>query len=97
LDAAPRRIYARFVVNLLLLLSALLSALTGGGSAMRTPAAAQAISATATAIVSDVRAVRVAQRPQQGRMPLIETLAALPLVMAPPAATEPLYARRRRE
>ena len=83
-------------MNLLLLLSALLSALTGVGSAVRAPAAAQAISTQVTAAAAQVRAVRAAQRPQPTRrtVAMVRTAAALPIVSV---ATAPLYASRRRE
>lgn len=85
-------------VNLLLLLSALLSALTGGASAMRAPTAAHAVASAASAVQAEVRAARVASRPQPPRW----TLAAVAGPFAPVAARvvaagQPLYASRRRE
>ncbi|MBW6527161.1 hypothetical protein KZ813_09950 [Sphingomonas sp. RHCKR7] len=83
-------------VNLLLLLSALLSALTGVGTSARQAQPAQAVAqqARAAAIVSAAR--RVAVRPAQA-------LAALPASAAAPRATalaltprEPIFAGRRR-
>jgi len=85
-------------MNLLLLLSALLSALTGGASTMRTPAAAHAVASAAAVVEAQVRPTSIASRPQQALPTLAET-AAWGLVAAAPvvAPTEPLYARRRRE
>ncbi|MGR6327618.1 hypothetical protein ACU5AX_00985 [Sphingomonas sp. XXL09] len=83
-------------MNLLLLLSALLSALTGVGSAGRAPAAAQEISAQVTAAAAQVRAVRAARRPQSAKLTvaMVRAAAALPVLAV---ATAPLYASRRRE
>lgn len=85
-------------MNLLLLLSALLSALTGGGSAMRTPAAAHAVASAAAVVEAQVRPAAVASRPQQA-LPTLVASAAWGLAAAAPAVApgEPLYARRRRE
>lgn len=85
-------------MNLLLLFSALLSALTGVGSAARAPAAAQTVSAqvTAAAAAAQVAAVRIAQRPQQA----VAALRAVAGGLALPALrlqVTPLYASRRRE
>ncbi len=95
-DARRHNVYAGRAMNLLLLLSALLSALTGVGSAVRAPAAAQAISAQVTAAAAQVHAVRAAQRPQPARLTvvMVRIAAALPSFFV---ATAPLYASRRRE
>ena len=85
-------------VNLLLLLSALLSALTGGASAMRAPTAAHAVAQVAAAVEARALPAGIASRPQQ---PLPTRIAAARhRVVVPataPASAEPLYARRRRE
>ena len=85
-------------VNLLLLLSALLSALTGGASAMRAPTAAHAVASAAATVQAEVRSARIASRPQQG-LPTLALISTLPVPDAPAtvAAFEPLYASRRRE
>lgn len=85
-------------VNLLLLLSALLSALTGGGAAVRAPVAAHAAASAAAVVQADVRAARVAHRPQQGLPALVavQGLAALATALVL-SAVQPLYASRRRE
>ncbi len=85
-------------VNLLLLLSALLSALTGGVSAMRAPTAAHTVASAAVAVHAEAGSARIASRPQQGVASL--TLSAvLPVVGDMPliGALAPLYASRRRE
>lgn len=84
-------------MNLLLLLSALFSALTGAASTVREPTAAHAISAVAVCAQA-VKAVQVASRP-------VQPLATLGTVALPVtggealflAVAEPLYASRRRE
>lgn len=86
-------------MNLLLLLSAMLSALTGIGSSTRAPDAATAIAATVEVASSAAQAViaRVS-RPAQSSPSLFEVA---DVSVAPtatiPARTEPLYASRRRE
>ncbi|MEH3102034.1 hypothetical protein [Sphingomonas adhaesiva] len=85
-------------MNLLLLLSALLSALTGiGGSVRQPPVAAQAVAQQARVAVAAAVAQRVAARPVQAlatrsasaAAPVAAVLALLPV--------EPAYATRRRE
>jgi len=85
-------------MNLLLLLSALLSALTGGASAMRTPAAAHAVASAVAVVEAQVRPASVASRPQQ-LLPTLAVSAVWAFSAAAPAVVraEPLYARRRRE
>lgn len=83
-------------VNLLLLLSALLSALTGVGASARQAQPAQAVAqqARAAAIVSAAR--QVAVRPGQALAALITSAAApggVALVLSP---REPIFAGRRR-
>jgi hypothetical protein len=83
-------------VNLLLLLSALLSALTGVGASARQAQPAQAVAqqARAVAIVSAAR--RVAERPEQV-LAALSAKAVAPLVAALALAPrEPIFAGRRR-
>ena len=83
-------------VNLLLLLSALLSALTGVGASARQAQPAQAVAqqARAVAIVSAAR--RVAVRPGQVLAALIASAAAPRVAMLTLAPREPIFAGRRR-
>lgn len=86
------------VVNLLLFFSALLSALTGIGPAVRMPASAHAAAGVVASVRAEVRAARVASRPQEGVPPLARLAAALcnaATIALTPA--HPLYASRRRE
>lgn len=84
-------------MNLLLILSALLSALTGVGNAAR-PVVPQALSAQIAGEVVAARSASVRQqRPAQplsrrARPAIASRLSALDLV-----AAEPIFARRRRE
>jgi hypothetical protein len=86
-------------MNLLLLLSALLSALTGGASAMRAPAAAHAVASSCAAVRSQARIARVASRPLQAPPSLMRS-ALRPLsdaIAGVLTIAGPLYASRRRE
>ena len=84
-------------MSVLLLLSALLSALTGVGAATRAPQVAQAVAGAAeAATVARARSPLAALRPVQAS-PGIRAVAA---VMRPAAAVpsrEPIWASRRRE
>ncbi|KQT33318.1 hypothetical protein ASG29_04440 [Sphingomonas sp. Leaf412] len=83
-------------MNLLLLLSALLSALTGVGGSVRQPQVAQAVAQQARVSAPRV-AVAPAARPVAALpVPAVQTIA--PVVRAfALAAIAPLYATRRRE
>ncbi len=86
------------VMNLLLLLSALLSALTGiGGSVRQQPVAAQAVAQQARAAVAATVAQRVAARPVQGLATLVASATAPHAISFALAPVEPAYATRRRE
>lgn len=83
-------------VNLLLLLSALLSALTGVGGSARQPQVAQAVAQQARAAVTASRPA-AAHRPVAAA-PSLAMLAAAPFVSALRlTVSEPLFASRRRE
>ena len=83
-------------VNLLLLLSALLSALTGvGGSARQAPVAQAIAQQGRAAIVSAVR--KFAARPVQPLATLVVSSAPPRATPLPPVSREPAYASRRRE
>ena len=85
------------VVNLLLLLSALLSALTGVGGSVRQPQVAQAVAQQVKAAAIASAARHLATRPVPPRAtpaavrsaPIVRTFAL--------AAVEPIFAGRRRE
>ncbi|MGK6321512.1 hypothetical protein ACMGDM_00355 [Sphingomonas sp. DT-51] len=83
-------------VNLLLLLSALLSALTGVGASARQAQPAQAVAQQthAAAIVSAAR--RVAMRPEQALAVLITSAAAPRVIALALMPREPIFAGRRR-
>lgn len=85
-------------MNLLLLLTALFSALTGVGGNMRAVEATQAVAATsiATAVVAE-RTV-VAMRRPVAALPVLAAVAGATTTARPQLVTnEPLYASRRRE
>ena len=84
-------------VNLLLLLSALLSALTGVGGSARQPQVAQAVSQQVKAAEIASAARRIAAQPMQGLASLaVSSIAPLARAIAL-VAVEPAYASRRRE
>ncbi|WP_341207756.1 hypothetical protein [uncultured Sphingomonas sp.] len=85
------------VVNLLLLLSALLSALTGVGGSVRQPQVAQAVAqqVKAVAIVSAAR--HLATRPAAPRATSAAACNAPIARVFALAAVEPIFAGRRRE
>lgn len=84
-------------VNLLLLLSALLSALTGVGASARQPQVAQAVAQQAGVAHAAARRAVPAHRPVVGP-PALAGLAAAPLATAwRLVAAIPLFASRRRE
>lgn len=84
------------VVNLLLLLSALLSALTGVGSVARAAPVAQSITAQATVVATCVSAIRIAHRPIQP-LAALARVSVMPIAVLPMLGTVALYASRRRE
>lgn len=97
-DGSVRASYVQPRMNLLLLLSALLSALTGVGASVRgvEPAAAVA-GAVARASTVVARAPATSQRPV-GPLPTRVTQAFTTVVLpAPPAPAVPAYFTRRRE
>ena len=97
LDARHRRLYIAGVVNLLLFLSALLSALTGvvgGGRVAEVPQYTAAASASAR--VSARPAVNV-KRPIAALPRLQEVANALPAKVFALTPATPLFAGRRRE
>ena len=83
-------------MNLLLLLSALLSALTGVGSVARAAPVAQSITAQATVVAAGVSAIRVVHRPIQPLVALA-CVSVMPVTVLPMLGTVALYASRRRE
>lgn len=92
------RHYVRQTVNLLLLLSAMLTALSGAGLGVRTPQVPVAVNSV-VAIAGNARAVAIARtvRPVAA-LPRLVVVAVSPVVLVwqlAPAA--PLYLGRRRE
>lgn len=84
-------------VNLLLLLSALLSALTGVGGSVRQPQVAQAVAQQARVTAQATARRDVAARPAQ-QLPGLAAVALAPLASALAlVAREPIFASRRRE
>ena len=85
-------------MNLLLLLSALLSALTGVGGSVRQPQLAQAVAMQErAATIVAARRIAVTQRPAQHIATLVVSAVAPVVVATAPAAIEPAWASRRRE
>ncbi|WP_184504452.1 hypothetical protein [Sphingomonas endophytica] len=85
------------VVNLLLLLSALLSALTGVGATARQPQVAQAVAQQVKAAAIASAARHLVTRPVPSRAtPAASRMAPVARVFAL-AAIEPIFAGRRRE
>ncbi|WP_394647650.1 hypothetical protein [uncultured Sphingomonas sp.] len=84
-------------MNLLLLLSALLSALTGVGGTARQPQVAQAVAQQVKAAAIASAARRIAARPVQA-LARLTTSSIAPIARAfALKAAEPAYASRRRE
>lgn len=84
-------------VNLLLLLSALLSALTGVGGSVRQPQVASAVTQQAQAVATATVRRDIAARPAQGRVRLAQRAAAPIAATWVLAAREPIFLSRRRE
>jgi hypothetical protein len=97
-DVSVRHAYVGRRMNLLLLLSALLSALTGVGGSVRSPDVAQAVAGSVRAVDAVAVRQRVAtSRPAQA-LPVLTIAAAMPLsIELPLAVREPLWTGRRRE
>ncbi|MEG8039069.1 hypothetical protein QP166_06790 [Sphingomonas sp. LR60] len=84
-------------MNLLLILSALLSALTGVGAAARQPQVAQAVAQQVKAAAIASAARRLATRPAQPRATLVAS-STMPVARTfAIVAIEPIFASRRRE
>lgn len=84
-------------MNLLLLLSALLSALTGAGVGMRRPEVAQAVAAQSVTATPAPVTVRLAQRPIAALPTLVRSAAVVRGVGPILLGTVDLWASRRRE
>jgi CBS domain containing-hemolysin-like protein len=85
------------LVNLLLLLSALLSALTGVTGSARQPQVAQAVAQQVKAAAIASAALRIAARPVQALATLRASSTAPRARALAISAVEPLFAGRRRE
>ncbi len=83
-------------VNLLLLLSALLSALTGVGGAVRRPQPAEAVAIVGTAAATAVREARVPARPAAS-LPSLLIVAAAPVAALPVVQHRPRVSDRPHE
>ncbi len=84
-------------VNLLLLLSALLSALTGVTGSARQPQVAQAVAQQVKAAAIASAALRIAARPVQALASLHDSSTAPHARAVAIFAIEPIFASRRRE
>ncbi|KQU55630.1 hypothetical protein ASG67_05650 [Sphingomonas sp. Leaf339] len=84
-------------MNLLLLLSALLSAITGIGGSVRAPDAVQVTAGQATVAVARSICPRSAHRPVQGIAPLAAVAVSVVAPIWPLAPFRPIWASRRRE
>ena len=90
--------YVRRRMNLLLLLSALLSALTGVGSAVRRPEVAQAVAVRSVAgQPARIAALRVAQWPVAALPTLVASAAMVRIIAPVKVASIDIWASRRRE
>ncbi len=90
--------YVRTRMNLLLLLSALFSALAGVGGAVRAPDAVQAVAGTSVTRNAPVAAIRAVTARPVTMLPTLDAVARS--VGAPefaPVAATPIWATRRRE
>ena len=97
MDLWGGRSYVAATMNLLLLLSALLSALTGVAASARAPEVTQAVASSAVAQAEPaVRRLRAAR--QTASLPALSSVAREPTsARAFPVDAEPLWASRRRE
>jgi len=84
-------------MNLLLLLSALLSALTGVGATACAPRVARVAAEVVSSRPTETVRVSVAPRPTIRAFPLFESAWAGLTAAAPFVAREPIWASRRRE
>ncbi|KQN90451.1 hypothetical protein ASE95_13245 [Sphingomonas sp. Leaf231] len=84
-------------VNLLLLLSALISALTGTGASVRQPQVAQTVAQQVNAAAIAGAARRIAARPAQVDVTVADQVAAPRARAFTFVAAQPIFASRRRE